>query len=161
MLTITRRAGQSICIGDDIRVTVLHMQGGQIRLGIDAPDDVIIDRDEIRELRNAENKLLRQLHVYGARFSRPDGSRVYTSVAAKSEGVARMLLHTEHDIVGDIDLITLLTPNMLDRERDGTLSIVGARTLSALRTTLRAGYFTPCTLMDTTIITTDTEEDAA
>ena len=47
MLVLTRRAGQSIVIGGDIVVTVLEVKGDQIRLGITAPRDVQVHRDEI------------------------------------------------------------------------------------------------------------------
>ncbi len=49
MLILTRRAGETICIGDDIKVTVLGVKGNQVRLGIDAPMNVEVDRKEIRE----------------------------------------------------------------------------------------------------------------
>ena len=45
MLVLTRKKGQSINIGDDVKVTVLEYSGGQIKLGIDAPQSVEIKRD--------------------------------------------------------------------------------------------------------------------
>ncbi|EOT15942.1 carbon storage regulator [Pseudomonas aeruginosa MSH-10] len=47
MLILTRRVGETLHIGDDITVTVVENRGGQIRLGITAPDDVAIHRSEI------------------------------------------------------------------------------------------------------------------
>ena len=47
MLVLTRHAGEVIVIRDDIRVTVIGIEGGQVRLGIEAPDDVEIWRQEI------------------------------------------------------------------------------------------------------------------
>lgn len=47
MLVLTRRAGESIVIGNDVTVTVLEVRGDQIRLGIDAPKDVPIHREEV------------------------------------------------------------------------------------------------------------------
>ncbi len=49
MLVLTRRIGETIKIGDDIDVTVLDIQGGQARIGIDAPREVRVDREEVRE----------------------------------------------------------------------------------------------------------------
>lgn len=49
MLALTRRIGESINIGDDITVTVLEVKGHQIRLGINAPKHVRVDREEVRE----------------------------------------------------------------------------------------------------------------
>jgi len=53
MLILTRRIGESIMIGDDITVTVLNIDGGHIRLGVDAPKDVAVDREEIRTKKDA------------------------------------------------------------------------------------------------------------
>lgn len=49
MLILTRRIGETICIGDHITVTVLGISGGQARLGIEAPRDVPVHRQEIAE----------------------------------------------------------------------------------------------------------------
>ncbi|MEO6713117.1 MAG: carbon storage regulator CsrA [Mycobacteriales bacterium] len=47
MLVLTRKSNQSIVIGDDIVVTVLEVRGDQIRLGITAPRDVAVHREEV------------------------------------------------------------------------------------------------------------------
>jgi len=47
MLILTRGIGQSICIGDDVSVTVLGVQGNQVRVGIAAPANVSVHREEI------------------------------------------------------------------------------------------------------------------
>jgi carbon storage regulator len=51
MLVLSRKAGEQIVIGDNIRVTVVKVHGGRVRLGIEAPKDVSINRQE-REARN-------------------------------------------------------------------------------------------------------------
>lgn len=56
MLVLTRRAGESIVIGNDVTVTVLEVRGDQIRLGIDAPRDVPIHREEVYVQVQAENR---------------------------------------------------------------------------------------------------------
>lgn len=48
MLILTRRVGEVLCIGDNVTVTVLGVSGMQVRLGINAPKKVAVDRDEIR-----------------------------------------------------------------------------------------------------------------
>ncbi len=47
MLLLTRRDGESLIIGDDIKVTVLTVNDNQVKIGIEAPDDVDIYREEI------------------------------------------------------------------------------------------------------------------
>ena len=47
MLILTRRAGETIMIGDDVSVRVLDLRGNQVRIGIEAPHDVTIHREEI------------------------------------------------------------------------------------------------------------------
>lgn len=49
MLILTRRAGEALRIGDDIEVTVMAVNGTQVRIGIKAPRDVAVDREEIAE----------------------------------------------------------------------------------------------------------------
>ena len=47
MLILTRRVGETIIIDDHIEVTVLSVKGNQVRLGIQAPDDIAVHREEI------------------------------------------------------------------------------------------------------------------
>ena len=47
MLTLTRRAGESLRIGDSIEVVVIEIKKSQVRIGIKAPKDVVVDREEI------------------------------------------------------------------------------------------------------------------
>ena len=48
MLILTRRTGESLKIGKDVAVTVLGVKGNQVRIGIDAPKDVVILRDDAK-----------------------------------------------------------------------------------------------------------------
>ncbi|MBR7519662.1 carbon storage regulator CsrA [Pseudomonas juntendi] len=49
MLILTRKVGETIVINDTIRVTVMQVKGGQVRLGIEAPKDVSVHRQESQE----------------------------------------------------------------------------------------------------------------
>ena len=57
MLILTRKAGESIKIGDDITISVVEVRGHQVRLGIEAPRDVVVHREEIYEIIQAQNRL--------------------------------------------------------------------------------------------------------
>lgn len=47
MLILTRRVGETLMIGDDVTVTVLGVKGNQVRIGVNAPRDVAVHREEI------------------------------------------------------------------------------------------------------------------
>jgi len=47
MLILTRRIGETLVVGDDVTVTVLGVKGNQVRLGVNAPKEVAVHREEI------------------------------------------------------------------------------------------------------------------
>ncbi len=62
MLILTRRVGESLKIGDEIKITLLGIKGNQVRIGIDAPREVEVHREEIydkikRETRKANKRI--------------------------------------------------------------------------------------------------------
>tara|TARA_Y100000817_G_scaffold312405_1_gene306304 strand:+ start:445 stop:639 length:195 start_codon:yes stop_codon:yes gene_type:complete len=56
MLILTRRVGEALMIGDQTKIVVLGVKGSQIRLGINAPKDVMVHREEIYDkIQNTDN----------------------------------------------------------------------------------------------------------
>ena len=53
MLVLTRKDGEAVAIGDDITVTIVSIQGGQVRVGIDAPHEAEVHREEVWQRINA------------------------------------------------------------------------------------------------------------
>jgi carbon storage regulator len=64
MLILTRRAGESLRIGEDVEVTVMAVNGSQVRIGIKAPINISVDREEVaeRKRRERENPLGSPVH---------------------------------------------------------------------------------------------------
>lgn len=60
MLVLTRECGEVICIGNDVRVEVKGIKKSQVRLGIDAPRGIVVDRKEVADRKQAE--LISQMH---------------------------------------------------------------------------------------------------
>jgi carbon storage regulator len=56
MLVLSRRPGESITIGDEVTVTIISVTGGQVRLGISAPRNVQILREEVYTVMQEENR---------------------------------------------------------------------------------------------------------
>jgi carbon storage regulator len=57
MLVLSRKVGEEIVIGNDIHIKVVEMRGGKVRIGIVAPEDVIVDRQEIHDKRKRWDSL--------------------------------------------------------------------------------------------------------
>jgi carbon storage regulator len=74
MLVLTRKLMEKLFIGDDICVTVVRLEGGQVRLGIDAPRDVKVVRAELVPERLAAHAKAGP-RAYHAKLSQPDVTR--------------------------------------------------------------------------------------
>ena len=57
MLILTRRIGEMLMIGDEIKITVLGVRGNQVRIGIDAPKDISVHRKEVYDQVNEDDDL--------------------------------------------------------------------------------------------------------
>jgi carbon storage regulator len=56
MLVLTRKAGESLILSHGIKITIIDVKGRQVRIGIDAPPDVTVHREELWERISAENR---------------------------------------------------------------------------------------------------------
>ena len=63
MLVLTRKAGEGIIIGDDVRITVVELKGGGVRIGIDAPKSMKVHRQEVYERIKLENEEATQWNI--------------------------------------------------------------------------------------------------
>lgn len=61
MLILTRKAGESLHLGDDIKITVFSVQGKQVKLGIDVPGDMVVYREEVYLRIKEENRQALQI----------------------------------------------------------------------------------------------------
>lgn len=68
MLILTRRVGETVMIGNDITVTVLGVKGNQVRVGVNAPKEVAVHREEIYE------RIKREEQAAGFTPKRPTGT---------------------------------------------------------------------------------------
>lgn len=55
MLILTRRPGESLYLGDNIRITILQLQGKQVKIGLEIPDDMTVYREEVYKRVTEEN----------------------------------------------------------------------------------------------------------
>lgn len=71
MLILTRKLGESITIGDDIKVTVLGVYGRQVRLGVEAPIKVVVHREEVYLKVKSEKREQQEMIVVTASSEAP------------------------------------------------------------------------------------------
>ena len=71
MLILTRRVGETVMIGNEVTVTVLGVKGNQVRIGINAPKDVSVHREEIYERIKREEDQGQSSAPKGAKLADP------------------------------------------------------------------------------------------
>ena len=59
MLILTRRVGEALMVGNDTKIVVLGVKGSQIRLGINAPKDIVVHREEIFDKINTKDESIK------------------------------------------------------------------------------------------------------
>ncbi|MBN2289787.1 MAG: carbon storage regulator CsrA [Candidatus Glassbacteria bacterium] len=78
MLILTRKQGESVAIGDDIQVTVVEIQGKQVKLGVKAPREIAVHRQEIYEKIQEEN-------IRAAQISQADLDRLRDAMGVDTD----------------------------------------------------------------------------
>ena len=73
MLLLTRKLGENIRIGDDVKITIVEVRGNHVKLGIDAPASVKVHREEIYERIQQENRRAQAAQEEDAAGSPPPG----------------------------------------------------------------------------------------
>ena len=71
MLVLTRKLGENIRIGDSVKITVLEVRSGQVKLGIEAPPEVKVHREEIYVRIQEENRRAQRLEKMGSGSEAP------------------------------------------------------------------------------------------
>jgi carbon storage regulator len=75
MLVLTRKLGENIRIGDSVKITVLEVRSGQVKLGIEAPPEVKVHREEIYARIQEENRRAQTWKPPGGTASPPEGGK--------------------------------------------------------------------------------------
>ena len=95
MLILTRKLGESITIGDNIKVAVLGIHGRQVRLGIEAPLDVVVHREEVyvriqeenrRASKSLKSDLMGMVNLLRGKLSSKDQDQSPPEIGYKNSG---------------------------------------------------------------------------
>ena len=91
MLVLSRKAEESMYIGDDIKITVLDIRGGQVRIGITAPRDIRVHREEVYNKIQIENKEA----ATASKSSVDEASKVFSKDTSKTKVIINGKKHSD------------------------------------------------------------------
>ncbi len=149
MLIFTRRTNETLHIGDDTTVTVLGVKGNQVRIGVDAPKEIPVDRAEIRARKVRELQAMKDLSVFCCTFER-NGNTVHAEVAAHTDAELHAYLQQEYPGIemDSLNVEVSWSPDLLLLVMSGMLDPQDIETYDLLRRTLRTyDNKTPCALL--------------
>ena len=95
MLLLTRKLGENIRIGDDVKITIVEVKGNHVKLGIDAPPSVKVHREEIYERIQQENRRNQAQGAADATNAGPAGSNTRPDNAGSANGSGTVPRATE------------------------------------------------------------------
>jgi len=102
MLLLTRRLGENIRIGDDVKITIVEVKGNHVKLGIDAPASVKVHREEIYERIQQENRRLQaQSGTGGSAPAAPGTDPAGSSNGSESGGAVPRATEGKGDANGE------------------------------------------------------------
>nr|WP_010322996.1 carbon storage regulator CsrA [Marinobacterium stanieri] len=149
MLIFTRRTNETLHIGDNTTVTVLGVKGNQVRIGVDAPKEIPVDRAEIRARKVRELQAMKDLSVFCCTFEY-NGSTIHCEVAAKSDFELNTYLQHNYPAIdmNSLNVEVSWSPDLLLLAMSGMLDPQDLETYDLLRRTLRTyDNKTPCALL--------------
>ena len=143
MLTLTRRVGETLMAGDEITFTVLGVKGNQVSIGITAPKDVPVHREEVYLRIKQEQAELEQLFVFDITAESPTGELINEVIAAHNLNAATALFTQQHKHVGPIEHSTLWTPSMIIKQMTQGLAEHDQQLFNHLKDRIRHGDSSP------------------